>query len=126
MQLDFSTLERMSGGYVSDDLRDRENVISPKANPYQQEKHNGGVPFMANSGQYEEQIFKELRALPKEALPKILRIIALVREEFLTKEKQELQKGVREKTNHGKTRQLLATSKSNWAQELIVEREDRL
>lgn len=81
---------------------------------------------MANSGQYEEQILKELRALPKEALPKVLRLIALVREEFLTKEKPELQQDIREKANHGKTRQFLATSKSNWAQELIAEREDRL
>jgi hypothetical protein len=41
---------------------------------------------MANPEHYEEQILKELRALPEEAVPKILRLITLVRQEFLTEE----------------------------------------
>ena len=30
-QLDFSTLEKVSGSYVSDDLRDRERPVGPRA-----------------------------------------------------------------------------------------------
>ncbi len=41
---------------------------------------------MANSKQYEEHILRELQALPTEALPKVLRLITLVREEILTQE----------------------------------------
>jgi len=79
---------------------------------------------MSHASHYEEQILKELRSLPEEALPKVLRLLALVREEFLTQEKPK--KETRAKTSHERTRQLLATSTSNWAQELIAEREDRL
>lgn len=81
---------------------------------------------MANARQYEEQILKELQALPEEALPKVLRLITLVRQEFLSQETREAPREVREKTSHERTRQLLASSKSSWAQELIAEREDRL
>ena len=81
---------------------------------------------MTNARLYEEQILKELKALPDEALPKVLRLITLVREEFFVPERQELQQASRETTSHERTQQLLATSQSNWAQELIAEREDRL
>lgn len=81
---------------------------------------------MASPSQYEEQILKELKALPEEALPKVLRLLAFVRAEFLTQEKRESQREVLGKPSHERTRQLLATSTSNWAQELIAEREDRL
>jgi len=81
---------------------------------------------MANAKLYEEQILKEIKALPEEALPKVLRLITLVREEFFAQERQEPQKAPLEPTSHEKTQQLLAASKSNWAQELIAEREDRL
>ena len=81
---------------------------------------------MANAKLYEEQILKEIKALPEEALPKVLRLITLVREEFFAQERQEPQKASRETASHEKTQQLLAASKSNWAQELIAGREDRL
>lgn len=81
---------------------------------------------MMNARLYEEQILKELKALPEEALPKVLRLITLVKEEFFVQERQELQEKARETTTHERTQQLLATSSSNWAQELITEREDRL
>lgn len=81
---------------------------------------------MPNARLYEEQILKELKALPEEALPKVLRLITLVREEFFVQGRQDLPKVVREATSHERTQQLLATSQSNWAQELIAEREDRL
>lgn len=79
-----------------------------------------------NARLYEEQILKELKALPEEALPKVLRLITLVKEEFFVQERQELQERSRETTTHERTQQFLATSSSNWAQELITEREDRL
>ena len=41
---------------------------------------------MAHTAQYTEQILQELHALPAEALPKVLRLLRLVREEFLTHE----------------------------------------
>lgn len=81
---------------------------------------------MANNTQYKEQILKELQALPEEALPKVLRLITLLRQEFLTHETREPTQKIAEETSHEKTRRLLASSKSNWAQELIAEREDRL
>lgn len=81
---------------------------------------------MLNAKFYEEQILKELKALPEEALPKVLRLLALIRQEFCAPEKQQLQTAPPELTSHDRTQQLLATSQSNWAQELIVEREDRL
>ena len=81
---------------------------------------------MTNAKLYEEQILKEIKALPEEALPKVLRLLTLVREEFFAQERQELQKAPQETASHEKTQHLLATSKSNWAQELIAEREDRL
>ncbi len=81
---------------------------------------------MANAKLYEEQILKEIKALSEEALPKVLRLITLVREEFFAQERRELPKTSQEAASHEKTQHLLAASKSNWAQELIAEREDRL
>lgn len=81
---------------------------------------------MANGGHYEEQILRELKSLPEEALPKVLHLLALVREEFLTQERSGAKEETGPKTNHEKTRALLTTSTGNWAQELIAEREDRL
>jgi len=81
---------------------------------------------MLNTKLYEEQILKELRALPEEALPKVLRLLALIREEFCTPEKRQSQTTLTDLTSHERTQQLLATSRDNWAQELIAEREDRL
>jgi len=82
---------------------------------------------MGNGAQYEERILKELRGLPQDALPKILRFIALLKQEFLspgagTRNK----KSDYRKTDHKRIQKLLASSKMNWAQELIANREDRL
>ena len=81
---------------------------------------------MAHTAHYTEQILKELQALPAEALPKVLRLLMLVREEFLTHETQGILPEAREPTSHARTQQFLASSQRNWAQDLIVEREDRL
>ena len=81
---------------------------------------------MAHTAQYTEQILQELRALPAEALPKVLRLLRLVREEFLTHERPGLPQEAQAPKGHARTRQLLASSQSNWAQDIIAEREDRL
>jgi phytoene/squalene synthetase len=81
---------------------------------------------MTNAKHYEEHILRELRALPTEALPKVLRLIRLVREEFLTQQGHEAQQKFSEEVSHEQTRHLLTISKTNWTQELIAEREDRL
>ena len=81
---------------------------------------------MMNTRLYEEQILKELKALPEEALPKVLQFLTLGKEEFFAQERQELQERARETTTHERTQQFFATSSSNWAQELITEREDRV
>jgi hypothetical protein len=81
---------------------------------------------MAHTAHYTEQILKELQALPAEALPKVLRLLMLVREEFLTHETQGRLPEAHEPASHARTQQLLASSQRNWAQDLIAEREDRL
>jgi hypothetical protein len=81
---------------------------------------------MSNTKLYEEQILKELKAMPEEALPKVLRLLALIREEFCTPERRQSQTTPTALTSHERTQQLLATSQNNWSQELIAEREDRL
>ena len=81
---------------------------------------------MAHTTQYTEQILQELQALPAEALPKVLRLLRLVREEFFTHETQDLPQEMLTPVSHAKTRELLASSPSNWAQDIIAEREERL
>jgi len=81
---------------------------------------------MAHTAQYTEQILKELQALPEEALPKVLRLLMLVREEFFIHETRSILQEAHEPKSHARTRQLLASSPSNWAQDLIAEREDQL
>lgn len=81
---------------------------------------------MAEAQHYEEEILKALKTLPKEALPKVWRLIMLVREEFFAGDQGVSSEVAQPQTNRRKTQQLLASSTSNWAQELIAEREDRL
>lgn len=51
--------------------------------------------------------------------------VILLREEFFPEGKAPLP-STQGQRSHERTRQLLATAKSNWAQDLIAEREDRL
>ncbi len=74
--------------------------------------------------QYEKRILNEIELMPKEALPKIYRLLSLIREEFVMKETT---KGPAiESVNHTKTKSLLSTSKSDWAKDIITDREERL
>jgi len=79
---------------------------------------------MDNKETYEKQITNELRTLPQAALAEVLRLVALVREKYRarTASAEPARNGL---ARHEHTRQLLASSKSNWAQGLIGEREDR-
>ena len=81
---------------------------------------------MPETRPYEEQILEEVKALPEEALPKVLRLLIVVREEFLEAKRQEPSTESSKNANHERIQQLLATSQGNWAQELSAEREDRL
>jgi hypothetical protein len=81
---------------------------------------------MGHGAQNEERILKELRSLPQEALPKILRFIALLKQEFLRPDAEADRKSAHPKTDHKRIQKLLASSKTNWAKELITDREDRL
>ena len=40
---------------------------------------------MLRKSDYEERILKEIRKLPIEALPKLYRLISLIKEEFLSR-----------------------------------------
>ena len=80
---------------------------------------------MDSKDAYEKQIASELRALPQAALAEVLRLVAVLREKYRGRSVSPEPTRDRRAT-HERTRQLLASSKSNWAQGLIQEREDRL
>jgi hypothetical protein len=75
---------------------------------------------------YEKQIADELRALPRAALAEVLRLITAVREKYQVRSASAPAPTRNGRAAHERTRRLLASSKSNWAQGLIGEREDRL
>ncbi len=81
---------------------------------------------MDNFRPYEEQIVNEIRALPQEALPKLFRLLTLVRDEFLAAKPTQLSPPLLEPPNHERTRQLLSSSQGNWARDVIADREERL
>ena len=56
---------------------------------------------MANTSKHKERIFKEIKALPEEVLPKVARLISLIREEFITEEPFLAETD--DQTNHKKT-----------------------
>jgi hypothetical protein len=74
---------------------------------------------MINKSQYEKRILSEIRSLPEESLPKIARLLSLIREEFVTPESKFPL--CEEDISHEKTRNLLLTSKGNWAADVIRE-----
>ena len=82
---------------------------------------------MSKARQFEDEIIRAVRAMPDDALPKVLRIVERVRQEFLDSQQnsQKPSDGL-STASHEHTRKLIASSKGNWAQELRAEREDRL
>lgn len=71
----------------------------------------------------EDEIFETVRAIPEEALPRVLKLVTLVREECRKGGKKTAESTG---TSHERTRRLVASSKNNWAQDLVSERDDRL
>ena len=78
---------------------------------------------MSKARPCEEEILKTVRTLPDEALPRVLKLVTVVRDECRTANQNH---AAQSNTNHERTRTLVATSKTNWAQALITERDDRL
>ncbi|MCP4347926.1 MAG: hypothetical protein GY795_20680 [Desulfobacterales bacterium] len=79
---------------------------------------------MPNKTLYEKRILNEINSMPEEALPKIVRLLSLIREEFMEQDTDS--ETIESDINHENTRQLLSTSKGNWAQGIIADREDRI
>ncbi len=79
---------------------------------------------MLNKAQYEKRIINEIRSMPEQALPKIIRLLSVIKEDFMNQEAE--YENTDDDINHAKTRQLLSSSKSNWANDIIVDREDRV
>ncbi len=79
---------------------------------------------MPNKALYKKRILNEINSMPEEALPKIVRLLSLIREEFMEQDTDS--ETIESDINHENTRQLLSTSKGNWAQDIIADREDRI
>jgi hypothetical protein len=75
---------------------------------------------------YEKQIADEIRVLPPAALAEVLRLITAVREKYRARSAFTPARTGDGSAMHSRTRQFLASSKGNWAQDLIREREDGL
>ena len=78
---------------------------------------------MSKARPYEEEILQTVRRMPPEALPRVLELITVVCAEFRT---AETSRSGSPKTSHERTRRLVASSRTNWAQSLLAERDDRL
>lgn len=79
---------------------------------------------MSKARPYEDEILRAVRAIPDEALPKVLQLVTHLREECRAADKQP---SASTNTSHERTRRLLASSASdNWAQDLVADRDDRL
>jgi hypothetical protein len=79
---------------------------------------------MSKARPYEDEILKTVRAIPEEALPKVLQLVTRLREECRAAEEKP---SASTNTSHERTRRLLASSTTdNWAQKLLAERDDRL
>lgn len=79
---------------------------------------------MGKQAEYEKRIVREIRSLPEEALPKVLRLLSLIKEEFVAAGPSTRLPD--ENLDHSKTRELLASSQGNWAQDVIEDRADRI
>ncbi len=78
--------------------------------------------------EYENRIWNEIKQMPPEALPEIMRLILLLKEEFRVKDNSEHNSYSADDENicHEKTRRLFSASKENWARQIISDRDDRL
>jgi hypothetical protein len=81
---------------------------------------------MVNAQHYEAEILKALKTLPAAALPKVWRLLMVLREACFAAAQGALSPARRPPTPHEQTRRWLATSPGNWAQEVMAAREDCL
>ena len=82
---------------------------------------------IVDKAMYEKYILSEIRLLPLEALPKILRLISFVKTEFIEKTNDfNMDSAINNKIERHKIRELLASSNRNWAQDIIDDRKDRV
>ncbi len=79
---------------------------------------------MHTHAEYEKRILNEIKEMPPEALPKIMRLLLLLKEEFILKDISYVSDD--ENISHEKTRHLLSASKGNWAMQIISDRDDRM
>ena len=79
---------------------------------------------MEKKAHYEKRIWQEIRSLPEDALPKVIRILSLITEEFVSEhaDAQVLDEAI----DHKETRRLLASSESSWARDITADRADRI
>ena len=82
--------------------------------------------MLMNKMAYEEKILYVVRALPEDALPKVLKLLVLMKDEFLAQDKHTDMMSDEQCVNHAKTQQLLGSSRQNWAYDVIAERVDRI
>ena len=75
---------------------------------------------------YEEKILSEVRALPEGALPKVLKLLFIIKDEFIIQENESERISDAAGINHTRTKRLLSTSQRNWADDIIADREDRI
>lgn len=75
---------------------------------------------------YEEHILKALRSLPQSALTEVRRLIMMVRDQYLPRVSMTPSLRLSPQSAHHHTRELLQAAQSNWAQDMIRDRGDRL
>lgn len=80
---------------------------------------------MLTRNQYEESIVEEIKTLPDDVLPRLAKLISAVKEELALRDSIDSEQAD-EKMSHLRTRNLLSGSTTNWAQDVISNREERL
>ena len=75
---------------------------------------------------YEEKILSEIHTLPEEALPKVLKLLLVIKDEFLTQDKTPERTSSAHEITHANTKRLMSTSRTNWAHDMMTEREERV
>ncbi len=82
--------------------------------------------MLMSKSMYEEKILFEIQSLPEESLPKVLKLLLVIKDEFFTQEKTPDRMSDAHAITHANTKRLLSTSHTNWARDIIAEREERV
>lgn len=62
---------------------------------------------------YEEKILCEIHTLPEEALPKVLKLLLVIKDEFLSQDNAPERMPSAHEITHANTKRLLGTSRTN-------------